>query len=111
MSWIDGGEWDSVRGQELRDLLADSYPSTPQLRRLSQDAQIPGRSLPSEALAPLLQWNELLQSAHGIGKLRRLLEVIVADRAALRDRLDKLSSDDPGQNVGNPQDAYDVRLL
>jgi hypothetical protein len=92
LNWVDGGEWDYLHGMELVDLLTKTYPSTSQLLKVCDDSTIPRTFLPSDAPKLLLQWNELLHSAHRLGKLRALIEVVATEWPALRDELERLAS-------------------
>jgi hypothetical protein len=111
MTWIDQPTaWNRQRGRELTKLLAKIYQEKDEVRVLLENIGAENH-LPPDSPTPEVRWHDLAKRLHGTRRLRELLELVVEDNPRLAGDIERLSADDPENAVGNPADAYQVRLI
>jgi hypothetical protein len=109
MIWIDR-RWNPQQGRELAKLLVRVYRSEDAVRDLLEDIDA-AAEMPVGVPNIGVLWERLLENLNDSRRLRPLLDAVVANDAGLEAQVRELSEEEICAGTGNPQDAYQVRLL
>jgi hypothetical protein len=111
MGWIDARGWDPDNGKKLSQLLAEQYPDEAEVRALVESAGISTGFLRSGSTSMFVYWFELAKELNENQLLWSLLDAVIAETPALRNRIRDLDAVAGIVTVAATGDRYQLRML